>query len=204
MSAGAAFAGIEAGAALLGGILDRSTLRAQARVHEENARLSLLEGEEIIARTMREERQVSGAAIAAMAESGTRLGTGTAADIIRQNAIEREVEIGNIRAQAQGRARNEKQAAVDARRAGDDALIGGVISAAARVGSFAAQEDARKKVDAQLEAERKARLKDLQVDRGLPVDRAPAAAGYGVHAHDPRNPFKAQRRFGVLGLPGAY
>lgn len=208
MSAGAGFTAIMAGADLLGGLLDRSALRAQARVHEENARLSLLEGEEVVARTLRDEAQVSGAAIAAMAGSGARVGTGTAVDIIEQNAIEREVEVNNVRAQAQGRARNFRQAAEDARYSGDMALIGGVMSAAGRVASFAAQTEAQNKVDAQIEAERAARLEMLKVDRGgggqsLQQDpRGQTGARWMIPEAGGPMALPRTRRFGVLTGPG--
>lgn len=192
MSAGDGFAGLDIASGLIAGLLDRSALRAEARVHEENARLALLEGEELVARTMREERQVSGRAIAAIAGSGVQVGSGTAADIIRQNAIEREVEIGNLRTRAQGAARNSRQRAVDARFAGDSALIGSFVEAGARVVSYAAQRDARDRVQKQAESERAARLEALTVDRS-----DPGAAGSGALSVRPR------RRFGVLSTPGA-
>ena len=209
MSAGAAFAGADAAATFMGGLLDRSRLRAEARVHTENARLDLLQGEEVIARTMREERQVSGAALAAMAGTGVRVGTGTSADIIRQNALEREIEVGNLRAQAQGASRNNLQAAADARAAGNDALIGATIGAASRIASYASQRDSQAKVDAAVDAERAARLAEIKVGRGgvgLVADTRPPAArgaGFGVHGHDPFQLRPSTRRFGVLSLPGA-
>jgi hypothetical protein len=51
--------------------------------------------------------------------------------MIRQSAIEREIEIGNIRAQAHGKAQGYYQAGADARAEGNAALIGGVLQAGA-------------------------------------------------------------------------
>lgn len=207
MSAGDGFAGVEAAGMLLGGLLERSSARAQARVLEENARLSLLEGEEAIAQTLRQERQVSGAAVAAMAGSGARVGTGTAADIIRQNGLEREIEIGNIRAQAQGQARNQIQAAEDLKASGDHALFGALAQAGTHMLSYKAQVESRATLDAQVAKERAARLEALRVKRA-PTANPAAANGNPFRGHPQPNPHLQNpavgRRFGVLGLPGAY
>jgi hypothetical protein len=131
MSAQAAFAGVQIGAALFGGFQQRGAKRAEARGLEENGRLTLLEGEQQVTNTVHDERQAAGIDLAGLAESGVALGSGTAADLIRQSAIEREIEIGNIRAQAQGKAAQYYQAGADARAEGNAALIGGVLQAGA-------------------------------------------------------------------------
>lgn len=180
MSAGAAAAGIQMAGAMLGGLEQRSALRAQARVHDENARLSLLAGEEAAAQTARDERQSAGAAIAAMAESGFVPGTGTPLDLIQQSALERELEIGNIRAQAQGEARNHRMAAYDARRAGRAALIGGVAGAAAAAGDFASQRSSQRRLDRIAANERSYRL-GLQRQPGIVAEaRALGLPAWGV------------------------
>lgn len=187
MSAGAAFMGMQVAGALLGGIAGNSAARSEARTLDENGRLSLLAGEQEAAQTLREERQVSGEAIAAMAGNGTMVGTGSALDIIRQNAIEREVEIGNIRARARAEDRNYRQAASDRRFAGRQALIGSLFDAAGSVAAYGMDRDTRAGLDAQAARERASRMP-------APV---PASDGTvrGVALSMPR------RRFGVVSLP---
>jgi hypothetical protein len=154
MSAGAAFAGLQIAGSLLGGLSENSAARSEARALDENGRLALLEGEQQATQTAREERQVSGAAIAALAGSGVTVGTGSALDIIQQNAIEREVEIGNIRAQAQAENRNYRQAASDRRYAGRQALIGGIFEGIGTAVTYGMTKGTQGKLDAQAKKER--------------------------------------------------
>jgi hypothetical protein len=130
MSAGAAFMAVQVVGSVLGGFMEGDALDRQAGVHDENARLALLSGEEQAALSYRDERQVSGEAMAAIGQSGVAVGTGSAAELIHQNAISREVEIANIRNRARGEARNHKIAAGDSRRAATAARIGGIFGGA--------------------------------------------------------------------------
>jgi hypothetical protein len=154
----AAFTAVQAIGSLVGGIQERSAMRREASVLDENARLTLLQGEQEIAQTRREERRLSGESIVAMAGSGGLVGTGSALDVIRQNAIEREVEVGNIRAQRQREAADYRTAAGDRRRAGDAALTRGVFEAVSTVGSAVADDGTRRKVNTQMRRERASRL----------------------------------------------
>lgn len=161
MSAGAAlaaFTAVQAIGSLVGGLQERSAMRREASVLDENARLTLLQGEQEIAQTRREERRLSGESIAAMAGSGALVGTGSALDVIRQNAIEREVEVGNIRALRQREAEDYRTAASDRRRAGDAALTRGVFGAIGTVGSAVIDGGTRKKVNEQRRRDTASRL----------------------------------------------
>lgn len=149
MSAGAGFAGLQIAGALVGGLMGRSSKNAEARADDENGRLSLLQGEQEITNTRHDERQVAGEDIAAVAESGMVVGTGTAADLIQQSALEREIEIGNIRAQATGKAQQYYTAGATARAEGNAALIGGILQAGAAGLQFAAGQHTQGKLDAQ-------------------------------------------------------
>lgn len=148
MSAGAAFAGVQIAGALQGGMSDNSAARAEARGHDENARLTLLAGEQQATVTRHDERDAAGALIADMAGSGIAMGSGTALDLIRESALQREIEIGNIRAQAQGEARNHLQAGADARYAGKQALIGGIFNAAGAAVGYAASSSGQQRIAA--------------------------------------------------------
>ncbi|MAY78560.1 MAG: hypothetical protein CL802_13475 [Citromicrobium sp.] len=200
MSAGAAATGIQIAGVLLGGFEANGAARRDARVLDENARLTQLAGEEDIADVMREERQVSGMAIAAMATSATTVGTGTAADIIMQNAVEREVEIGNLRAKADGEARNFRQAAQDRRAEGRSAIFNSAFQAAGIGLETKAAADARK-VKAEADAaDHASRMPRPALRRGT-VSVTGTRGAYD--AVSPRDPLM-RRRFGVIGLPGGY
>ena len=191
MSAGAAFAGLQIAGAVLGGLSENSAARAEARVLDENGRLALLEGEQQATQTAREERQVSGAAIAALAGNGVMVGTGSALDIIQQNAIEREVEIGNIRAQAQAENRNYRQAASDRRYAGRQALIGGIFEGVGTAVSYGMDQGTQGKLDAQADKERASQM-----------PRRTSSILPGEHTRTQSMWQLPKRRFGVLSLPG--
>ena len=202
MSAGAAVAGFQIVTTLLGGVEANSAARADGRLLDENARLTRLSGEQDIAAVMREERQISGAALAAMAGSATAIGTGTSADIIMQNAVEREIEIGNLRAQAEGEARNYEQAANDRRAEGRAALVNSVLAAAGSGFEAAAGMDARARrqnADARNHASRLPR-------KAPPVGRATlmGTGGQVGPVAVTRDPLSPRPRFGVLSRPGGY
>lgn len=151
-------AGLQMVGTVMGAVDQASALRRQARADRENARRTELQGEIDVLQTRKDERAASGDAIAAMASSGFALGTGSAADLIRQNAIEREVEIGNIRYQANQDATSLRQQAADKKRAARSAIIGGVLNAASQGASAAAGIQRQGRIDAQTEAERTSRL----------------------------------------------
>lgn len=201
MSAAAGAAGLQIASALLGGFEENATARRDARTLDENARLTRLAGEEQIAATIREERQVSGAAIAAMAGGSAAIGTGTAADIIMQNAVEREVEIGNLRAQAEGEARNYEQAAADRRAAGRAALVRGAFDAAGlglQAYAGAQARSTRQKADA---ADHNSRMPRRTSQTGTSGSVGTSAKRNTMTTRDPLMP---RNRFGVVSRPGGY
>lgn len=199
MSAGAAFAGVEVLGSLLGGIGERRAARAQGRVLDENARLSLLQGEEQIAGTYRDARQVNGIAAAALAQSGAAMGSGTAADLLRANAFQAEMEAATIRYSAQAQAADLRTQAADARFRGDGALIEGVMGGLSAGLGYAVQADNRKRLDAARAEERWSNRVVPRTDTARPGvvgNRQPAGRAM-------TSGMIAQRtRFGVLTLPG--
>lgn len=115
---------------VVGGIEQNNAARSAAKVDEQNAQLSLLEGEQQGLQTRKDERMQAGEMIAAMGGAGTQLGTGTASDLISQSAYDRELEILNIRTRATEQANNLYQSANDKRAAGRSALIQSLFGAA--------------------------------------------------------------------------
>lgn len=140
-----------------GGIEANNAARANARVSEENARLSLLAGEQEAMQTRREERRMAGAMIAAMGGGGAEMGTGTAYDLVMESANQREMEIYGLRTKAAGEARNLMQKAADQRRAGRAALVGSLFSAASSAIGGVGDIKRQRKLDAQVERERTSR-----------------------------------------------
>jgi hypothetical protein len=116
---------------IVGGIEQNRAARSAAKVDDENARLTILEGEQQGLATARDERLQAGSMLAAMAGDGVQLGTGTAGDLLAESAYQRELEILGIRSRASQQASNLQQSAADRRKAGRAALIGGIFGAAA-------------------------------------------------------------------------
>ncbi len=122
--------GLQAVGSIAGGIGANSEARAGAAVDTENARLSILAGEQDVGQVMRDERMASGEAIASMAGSGVGLGWGSAGDLIAESMANRDRDIAALRSRAGQQATNYLQAAKDKRAAGRNALIGSVFGAA--------------------------------------------------------------------------
>ena len=137
------------------GVGANSEARARARADEENARLSLLSGERDAEDIMRDERQMAGDALAAMAGGGLAIGTGSAATVLEESARQRERAIRTRREQAQREDANYRQSAKDERSAGRNALIAGVIGGAAQAISGIDQDRQSARVRAQRDKERR-------------------------------------------------
>lgn len=150
--------GLQMVGSIMGGIDEAKQLRRSARADRENARRTELQGEYDVLQTIRDERAVSGDAIAAMASSGFALGTGSAADLIRQNAVEREMDILNIRYAANQDATNLRTQAADKKRAARGAIISGVLNAASQGAQGASAIKSQGRLDAQVIVERQSRL----------------------------------------------
>ena len=121
---------MQASAQIIGGIEANRAAKGQARVDTENARLSILDGEQEALQTRRDERMQTGALIAAMGGDGVQLGSGSAADVIAESAYQRELEILNLRSKATAQANNLYQSATDKRAAGKSALTSAMFGAA--------------------------------------------------------------------------
>lgn len=130
-AAGPAALGMQVASGIIQSIETNRAAKAQARVDNENARLSILDGEQEAMQTRRDERMQTGAMLAAMGGGGVQLGSGSAADVIAESAYQRELEILNLRTRATQQANNLYRSAADKRTAGRSALVGGMFGAAA-------------------------------------------------------------------------
>ncbi|WP_226018105.1 hypothetical protein [Novosphingobium sp. FKTRR1] len=129
------------GGPIVGGIEQSGTLRAQAAADRANADRTQYQGELDSWQTARDARLAQGAGIALSAAEGNVGGTGTVADLIEQAALEREMEIVNIRAKAAGEAANLRTRAASESRAAGFALVKGVLGGA--MGYAATKSDQR-------------------------------------------------------------
>lgn len=188
---------LAAAGSLIGGIEENGALNAAARADLENARLTTLQGELDAQDTRREERLAAGAGLAMAAGGGEALGTGTIADLFEQSALNREMDIANLRVQAAGEAKNLTAAAKAKRKAAKFALIKGVIGAASEIATGVNKMK-----------------NDVEQKGAVERDRASQAGplGRGNSAQQGRTPVPGQTRDGpfrrkpisVFGLPGGY
>ncbi|NLS27929.1 hypothetical protein S2M10_29310 [Sphingomonas sp. S2M10] len=120
---------VTAGGKIVEGIGARDAAYAQGQALDENARLSVLAGEQQGWQTRLQERRQTGEMLSAQGGSGVQMGTGTAADLIAENSYQRELEILGIRQKAVRQANNYTTQANDTRAAGRAALTGSIFSA---------------------------------------------------------------------------
>jgi hypothetical protein len=104
---------------------------AAAKADLANAHNAEMQGAFEIEAIRRKERAVSGEAVAAMAGNGVSIGTGSALDLLRQNAVDREMDILGTRYNAVSQANSYRERAKQEKRAGKFALFGGVLRAGA-------------------------------------------------------------------------
>lgn len=169
MAQGAPLIALQAVSSIVGGASDAGTLRRNAAVDAENARLAELDGALREENIRRDERRTSGEAIAAIGESGVLVGTGSALDILRQNAIEREYAAISARREAAGQAAALRQQAADKRAEATSALIKGFVGAGAAVLAGDADRRNQARVDA---ATDKLKRTQLPGSQRMPVPQA--------------------------------
>lgn len=114
---------------IVGGIEQNRAARAGARADTENARRTVLLGEQEALQTSIDQRRAAGDMLASMAGSGFEMGQGSFGDLLRESAYQQELEILNIRTTRAQEAGNLLQQASERRKAGRAALIGGMFGA---------------------------------------------------------------------------
>jgi hypothetical protein len=122
---------MQAFASVFQGMASANSLRGAADMDRENARLSTLEGALNTADIRRRGRAVQGEAIAALAEGGSEVSGGSAADLIYQNSVEIEFAAANAKYAAANEARAYEFKARQERQQASAALIGGILGAGA-------------------------------------------------------------------------
>lgn len=140
--------GLMVASSIFKGVTEHNALNADAKVDDENARRSVLDGALQGEEIRRQERAVSGEAVAAMGANGVAIGTGSALDLLRQNAVEREYDVLNKRYAAGTQADAYRAQAKQKRKAGTFALFGGLLNAGSAALTQGASSGAAAKVNA--------------------------------------------------------
>lgn len=134
---------------------------AEARGYRENARLTELQGEYDVLGALRKSRMEQGASVADAAASGGSIGSGSVADIIYQNSVERQMEALNIRAGAAGQASGLRSQAAQAKARGRAAIVKGVFRAGAAVLGGIKDQKNQDRLAGQVSTERAGQLQPL-------------------------------------------
>lgn len=175
MSASTALIGSQAFQQIAGGIGANNQARAEARVLDENARLTELQGEHDVLGALRKSRMEDGAMLADAAAGGGGGGAGAGgsmADILYANAVQRQMEALNIRNAAANQAVGLRAKASMARADGRAAIFNGVMRAGAAVISGVETKRATDALAAQAARERA----PIQPLGSIPIPRT-----YGIN-----------------------
>lgn len=130
--------GLQLAGGIYGAVNQSDALNAQARTDEANARLAEADGARQTEDLRRKARATQGEAMAALGMNGTAIGTGSALDVITQNAIDAEWDVLNARYAASRQADALRQEAAGKRSEAKAALWGGLIGAGAQaLGGYA-------------------------------------------------------------------
>ena len=129
MSGSAIGLGLQIGGQLAGGFAQAGQLRQSASVDAANAQRTLLQGSIDEQALRSRERATSGEALAAQGGSGLMVGTGSAYDLLYQNALEREHAVLATRFSAGTQADALATSAAQKRAAATSAVMGSLIGA---------------------------------------------------------------------------
>lgn len=121
---GAALKGVGGAVAASG---QANALNNQAAIDDENARRSILAGEQEVSQVNRNSRMAMGDQIASMAGSGFVPGAGGAADLITASAMNAARDVAAIRTKAQYGAANYEQDAAAKRASASAAVVNGIF-----------------------------------------------------------------------------
>lgn len=140
--------GFQAGSAMFDAVAQANTARGAARVDNENARLSDLQGALNVEDIRRRGRATQGEAIAALAEGAGSVGGTSAQDLIYQNSLEIEYAAANARYSAAGEARGYRIRAGQEKTAARNAIYGGILRAGAAAITGVQQQSDQRREDA--------------------------------------------------------
>jgi hypothetical protein len=122
-----------AAAQVAGGFMKAADQRGNARVLQENARQAETTGAAEATEIGNKERAASGEMLAQQGGSGIELGSGSALDMLRQNAINREMDIMSTRYNYGRQAAGYRSQAASLKRQATGSILGGFIGAGTTV-----------------------------------------------------------------------
>lgn len=158
MAASTAIIGLQVASSLMSGGGQMSQANAEAATLRENARLTELQGNNDAFAMMREQRMEDGAMAVANAGAGVGAGSGSIGDILYANARARWESALNITANAKAQGDAMRSQAKQIKKAGQAAMVGGIMQAGASVLGGMAKEDAYNKTQAAISKNRKIQL----------------------------------------------
>ena len=122
---------LTAGSQIFGAVDQSNQLRDAAAISDQNAHLAEVDGARQSEAILRQARATTAEGRAAMGANGVAVDTGSALDLITQNAVEREYDMLNARYSAGQQATAYRQDAAAKRDQAKGALIGGLLKAGA-------------------------------------------------------------------------
>lgn len=139
MAAAALPIGMMVASQVFQGVTQDQAAHQAAQVDDANAQrtelIGALQGQQV----RDQARAVQGEAISALAADGVSVGTGSALDLLHQNAKAAEMEILNRQYSAESQAQTYRVRAASERAAGTAALFGGILRAGAQAVTMGAR-----------------------------------------------------------------
>lgn len=115
---------------MLAGVAGLQSGNYNARVAEGEGRMAVADGAAQIARVRDEARYAAGEAIASQGANGFQIGTGSALDLLRENAMNAELDQLTLRTRAENVKRSKQAEAQLSRATGRMALLQGIVGTA--------------------------------------------------------------------------
>jgi hypothetical protein len=115
---------------LLAGIAGNQAGIFNARAADNNAQAASAEAAATAERVAQEGRMAAGEAIASQGQSGLQLGTGSALDLLRENAIQTELDRQTVYQRGENKRRGFQADAMLQRAQAKNALIAGIVGTA--------------------------------------------------------------------------
>jgi hypothetical protein len=115
------------------GISQQKAYNAAAAVDDQNSSNALTQGAFDQLDIEKRLRATQGEALAATAGNGVEVGTGSALDLLKQNAVNAQMDILSRKYEAALTAKNYSDKAAGERKAGRGALFGGILNAGASI-----------------------------------------------------------------------
>lgn len=125
--------GLQVGGQISQGISTRASANANAALADSEATAVRRDGVANISAARDEQRRLAGEAVAAMGGTGLAMGTGSLLDVLRDSAMEAELDLLQLRTNSEARARARELEAENYRQSGRMAMTQAMLGAASSV-----------------------------------------------------------------------